>query len=76
MPEQSPTFAAIVTENVVYHRPLASEALRTGRAAPTLVFTSNRAYPQATRRTPGRLVTALDAQLTKPDVPGGEYWLD
>ena len=67
---------AIVTENVVDYRPLASEARRAGRAAPTLVFTTNRAYPHPSRRTPGRLVTALDALLNEPDTPAGEHWLD
>lgn len=67
---------AIVTENVVDYRPLASAALRAGRVPPTLVLTSNRAYPRASRRTPGRLVTALDALLSEPHVPAGEHWLD
>ena len=66
---------AIVTENVVDYRPLASAALRAGRASPTLIFTSNRTYPRAGRRTTGRLVTALDALLAGDDEPAGEYWL-
>lgn len=66
---------AIVTENVVDHRPLASAALRAGRASPTLILTSNRTYPRASRRTAGRLVTALDALLVGEDEPAGEYWL-
>ena len=67
---------AIVTENVVDYRPLASAALRAGRASPTLILTSNRTYPRASRRTAGRLVIALDALLTDEDEPGAEYWLD
>ncbi len=67
---------AIVTENVVAYRPLASEALRAGRAAPTLIYTSNRAYPRASRRTAGRLVMALDTLLTTRDSLEGEHWLD
>ena len=66
---------AIVTENVVDYRPLASEALRTGRAAPTLIFTSNRAYPRASRRTAGRMVVALDALLAERDALEGKHWL-
>ena len=67
---------AIVTENFVDFRPLASAALRAGRASPTLIFTSNRTYPRASRRTAGRLVTALDLLLTRPGVLVGEHWLD
>lgn len=67
---------AIVTENVVDYRPLASAAIRGGRASPTLIFTSNRTYPRAGRRTAGRLVVALDALLTTRDRLEGEHWLD
>ena len=67
---------AIVTENVVDYRPLASAALRSGRASPTLIYTSNRAYPRASRRTAGRLVIALDALLTTRDGVEGEHWLE
>ena len=49
----------IVTENVVDYRPLAAAAVRTGHAYPALVFTSNRSYPRANRRTAGRLVVLL-----------------
>ena len=67
---------AIVTENVVDYRPLASEALRAGRTAPTLILTSNRAYPRASRRTVGRLVLALDSLLSAGHTPEMEHWLD
>ena len=67
---------AIVTENVVDYRPLASAALRAGRDSPTLIFTSNRAHPRASRRTAGRLVMALDTLLTDEDELAGEYWLE
>ena len=67
---------AIVTENVVDYRPLASEALRAGRAAPTLIYTSNRAYPRASRRTAGRLVIALDSLLRAGRPPEAEHWLN
>lgn len=67
---------AIVTENVVDYRPLASAALRAGRESPTLIFTSNRTYPRASRRTAGRLVIALDALLTDEDESAAEYWLE
>ena len=67
---------AIVTENVVDYRPLAAAALRAGRAAPTLILTSNRAFPRASRRTPGRLVVALDSLLSAGGAPGAEHWLD
>ena len=65
----------IVTENVVDYRPLAAAAMRAGRAYPALIFTSNRAYPRANRRTAGRLVAALDALLTTRDAIDGEHWL-
>ena len=67
---------AIVTENVVDYRPLAAAAMRAGRPYPALIFTSNRAYPRASRRTAGRLVSALDALLTTRDAVSGEHWLD
>ena len=66
---------AIVTENVVDYRPLAADAMRAGRPHPALIFTSNRAYPRASRRTAGRLVRALDARLTARDAISSEYWL-
>jgi len=66
----------IVTENVVDYRPLAADAMRAGRPYPALIFTSNRAYPRASRRTAGRLVTALDSLLTTRDAISGEHWLD
>ena len=65
----------IVTENVVDYRPLAAAAARAGRANPALVFTSNRSFPRANRRTAGRLVTALDALLTTRSEIEGEHWL-
>lgn len=65
----------IVTENVMDYRPLAAAALRAGRPAPALVFTSNRAYPRANRRTAGRLVTALDTLLSREEAVEGEHWL-
>ena len=64
----------VVTENVVDYRPLAA-AMRAGRAHPALIFTSNRAFPRANRRTVGRLVAALDAFLTTRDEISGEHWL-
>ena len=66
----------IVTENVVDYRPLAADAMRAGRPYPALIFTSNRAYPRASRRTAGRLVRALDALLSARDAISGEHWLD
>ncbi len=65
----------IVTENVVDYRPLAADAVRAGRAHPALIFTSNRAYPRASRRTAGRLVSALDSLLTTRDTIESEHWL-
>ncbi len=67
---------AVVTENVVDYRPLASAALRAGRASPALIYTSNRTYPRASRRTAGRLVIALDALLTTRAGLEGEHWLE
>lgn len=66
----------IVTENVVDYRPLAAAAVRAGRAHPPLIFTSNRAYPRANRRTAGRLVSGLDALLSTRDTIESEHWLD
>ena len=66
----------IVTENVVDYRPLAADSMRAGRPFPALIFTSNRAYPRASRRTAGRLVRALDALLTTREAISGEHWLD
>ena len=65
----------VVTENVVDYRPLAAAAMRAGRAHPALIFTSNRAFPRANRRTAGRFVAALDAFLTTRDEISGEHWL-
>ena len=65
----------VVTENVVDDRPLAAAAMRAGRAHPALIFTSNRAFPRANRRTAGRFVAALDAFLTTRDEISGEHWL-
>lgn len=67
---------AIVTENVVDYRPLASAALRADRASPTLILTSNRTNPRASRRTAGRLVVALDTLLSTRHSLEGEHWLD
>ena len=67
---------AIVTENVVDYRPLASAALRADRASPTLIFSSNRNYPRAARRTAGRLVVGLDTLLTSRDSLAAEHWLE
>lgn len=67
---------AIVTENVVDYRPLAAAALRAGRASPTLILTSNRAYPRASRRTAGRLVADLDSLLSTRESLEGEHWLE
>ena len=67
---------AIVTENVVDYRPLASAAIRAGRPSPTLIFTSNRTYPRAVRRTAGRLVVALDTLLSTRGSLEGEHWLE
>ena len=65
----------VVTENVVDYRPLAAAAMRAGRAHPALIFTSNRAFPRANRRTAGRFVAALVAFLTTRDEISGEHWL-
>ena len=66
----------IVTENVLDYRPLAARAVRSGRTHPGLIFTSNRAFPRAKRRTAGRLVLALDALLSTGEGVVGEQWLD
>jgi len=61
---------------VVDYRPLAADAMRAGRPHPALIFTSNQAYPRASRRTAGRMVAALAALLTRRDAISGEHWLD
>ena len=66
----------IVTENVVDYRPLAADAMRAGRDSPAIIYTSNRAYPRANRRTAGRLVAALDALLAARDAIESEHWLE
>lgn len=66
----------IVTENVVDYRPLAAAAMRAGRAYPAMIFTSNRTFPRANRRTGGRLVAALDDLLSRRDTIESEHWLD
>lgn len=65
----------IVTENVLDFRPLAATAARAGRTYPGFIFTSNRAFPRASRRTAGRLVLALDALLDTKEEIVGEHWL-
>ena len=65
----------IVPKKVVDYRPVAAAAVRAGRVYPGLIFTSNRAFPRANRRTAGRLVGALDTLLTTCDEIGGEHWL-
>ena len=66
----------IVTENVVDYRPLAAAAMRSGRTSPAIIYTSNRAYPRANRRTAGRLVAALDALFATRDAIESEHWLE
>ncbi len=65
----------IVTENVVDYLPLAADAMRAGRAYPPIIYTTNRAYPRASRRTAGRLVAALDALLISGIAIQHEHWL-
>jgi predicted nuclease of predicted toxin-antitoxin system len=67
---------AIVTENVVDFRPLATQALREGRPHAGVIFTRDRVFPRADRRTIGRLVSALDALLSRElDQENLEFWL-
>ncbi len=66
----------IVTENVVDYLPLAADAMRAGRAYPPIIYTTNRAYPRASRRTAGRLVVALDSLLATRDTIDSEHWFD
>lgn len=66
----------VVTENVADYRPLLMAALQQQTPDSGIIFTSNRLYPRADRRTFGRLVRALDNLLsTDPGIPGIEYWL-
>jgi hypothetical protein len=67
---------AIVTENVVDYRPLATYALQRGGAHCGLVLTTNRRFPRHDLQTAGRLVNALDALLsTGLDLTNLEHWL-
>ena len=65
----------IVTENVVDYRPLAAAASRAARGSPGLIFTSDRAFPRASRRTFGRMVEALDTLLIVGNRIEREHWL-
>ena len=63
---------AIVTENAVDFRPIATRALRAGQAHSGLILTTHHAFPRGHPRTVGRLVTALDRLLANP--PEGDSW--
>lgn len=69
------TGQVIVTENVLDYRALAAAAVTSGRVYPGLIFTGNRAFPRARRRTTGRIVLALDGLLSSGDSIVGERWL-
>ena len=64
----------VVTEDRDYRR-LGAERVLADRSYPALIFTDDRSWPRANRRTLGRLVTALDALLTSGVTLEGEHWL-
>lgn len=67
---------AIVTENVIDYRLLASYTRQGGGAHAGLIFTSNRRFPRHDSRTIGRMVTALNQLLQRgPQIANQEYWL-
>jgi hypothetical protein len=66
----------IVTENVKDFRRLLLRADESRQLSPSLLFTSNRAFPRS-RRNPGPLIAALDAWLRRagPHALPAESWL-
>ena len=64
----------VVTEDRDYRR-LGAERVLADRSYPALIFTDDRSWPRANRRTLGRLVTALDKLLTSGVTLEGEHWL-
>ena len=64
----------VVTEDRDYRR-LGAERVLADRSYPALIFTDDRSWPRANRRTLGRLVTALDQLLTSGVTLEGEHWL-
>ena len=64
----------VVTEDRDYRR-LGAERVLADRSYPAVIFTDDRSWPRANRRTLGRLVTALDKLLTSGATIEGEHWL-
>ncbi len=63
-----------MTEDRDYRR-LGAERVLADRSYPALIFTDDRSWPRANRRTLGRLVTVLDTLLTSGVAIEGELWL-
>lgn len=66
---------AILTENVQDFRRIEAERLAAGQPVPLLIFTTNRQFPRASRRTIGSLVAALDNFLAQPPRTTGAIFL-
>jgi predicted nuclease of predicted toxin-antitoxin system len=66
----------LLTENVKDFRPIMLRALQTGPPGCGLLFTSVRSFPRS-RKSPGSLISALDAWLNTgpPAPPITESWL-
>lgn len=68
---------AIVTDNAVDFRPLATAAIHHGQFHQGLILTSNRRFPRRDSRTTGRLVVALEALIrADPSLQNFEHWLE
>ncbi len=67
---------AVVTENVIDYRQLATDEIVHDRRYHGLILTTNRRFPRHDPRTMGRLVTALDQVLcSDTEMLNREYWL-
>jgi hypothetical protein len=63
---------AVVTENLADFRAMTARMVAEGHTHPGLVLSSSRVFPRGSRRTVGRLVSALETLLSEP--PQGESW--
>ncbi|MPZ99034.1 MAG: hypothetical protein GEU80_06790 [Dehalococcoidia bacterium] len=67
---------ALVTENVVDLRPIASNVLRNGGTHCGVVFTTDQAFPRGDPRTFGHMLLALEMLLDSAvDLTDKEHWL-
>lgn len=67
---------AVFTDNISDFVPLIQAAIDAGRSHPKLILTSYARYPRQSRRTFGRVVSALDALLSSEQEPVSDVvWL-